>query len=171
MDISSCYKVGYILKPHGLKGEVTIALDPEFPQEAEQLKSLFIEKNNRLIPHFIGSISVRGVKAFVKFEDIDSPESAHAISKCALYLPKTLRPKSARGEFYDDEIIGFEVTDSEAGVLGQVTEVAEAGPNKLLAIDYNGKEILIPINSPFITSINKSKRKIAVELPEGFLDI
>jgi 16S rRNA processing protein RimM len=171
MDISSCYKVGYILKPHGLKGEVTISLDREFPENADSLSSLFVEKNNRLIPHFINSISLRGAKAFVKFEDIDSIESAHEISKCALYLPKTARPKSTRGEFYDDEIIGFEVLDSEAGVLGKVVEVAEAGPNKLLAIDYNGKEVLIPVNSPFITSINKSKKTIAVTLPEGFLDI
>jgi 16S rRNA processing protein RimM len=171
MDINSCYKVGYILKPHGLKGEVTISLDADFPENIDDLKSLLVEKNNRLIPHFIESISVRGVKAFVRFEDIHSPESASAISKCALYLPKTLRPKSGRGEFYDDEIIGFEVTDVDIGLLGKVVEVTEAGPNKLLAINYAGKEILIPINSPFITSINKAKRKIAVELPEGFLDI
>jgi 16S rRNA processing protein RimM len=36
---------------------------------------------------------------------------------------------------------------------------------------HEGKEVLIPVNSPFITSINKSKKKISVNLPEGFLDI
>jgi 16S rRNA processing protein RimM len=30
---------------------------------------------------------------------------------------------------------------------------------------------MIPVNGPFITSINKSKKKINVALPEGFLDI
>jgi 16S rRNA processing protein RimM len=49
--------------------------------------------------------------------------------------------------------------------------VAQAGPNKLLSIDHNGKEVLIPVNSPFITGINKSKKKISVTLPEGFLEI
>lgn len=170
MDISACYKIGYILKPHGLKGEVTVSLDPDGP-EFDSLESLFIEKNNRLIPHFIESVSVRGDKAFVKFEDVDSPESAGAISKCAAYLPKASRAKSGKGEFYDDEIIGFEVSDSEAGVLGKVVEVTQAGPNKLLSVDHNGKEVLIPVNGPFIASINKSKKKISVTLPEGFLEI
>jgi len=170
MDINESYKVGYILKPHGLKGEVTLSLDPEAPDFAE-LKSLFIEKEKRLIPHFIESVSLRGDKAFVKFEDIDTIEGASDITKCAVYLPKTSRVKSGKGEFYDDEVIGFEVTDSDAGILGNVTEVTSAGPNKLLAIDYKGKEVLIPVNSPFITSINKSKRKISVTLPEGFLEI
>lgn len=170
MDIGVCYKIGYVLKPHGLKGEVTMSIDPEAP-DFETLESLFLEKNNRLIPHFIEAISVRGAKAFVKFEDVDSPEGANEISKCAAYLPKASRVKSGRGEFYDDEIIGFEVNDSEAGILGKITQITAAGPNKLLSVDHHGKEVLIPLNSPFITAINKSKKKISVTLPEGFLDI
>jgi 16S rRNA processing protein RimM len=170
MDIGACYKVGYILKPHGLKGGVTVSLDAEAP-DFDGLDTLFIQRDNRLVPHFIESVSVRGDKAFVKFEDVDSPEGANAISKCALYLPKSMRPKSGKGDFYDDEVIGFEATDSTLGTLGNVIEVVQAGPNKLLAIDHNGKEVLIPVNGPFITSINKSKKKISVTLPEGFLDI
>jgi 16S rRNA processing protein RimM len=170
MDINTCYKIGYILKPHGLKGEVTMSLDDEAP-DMEELESVFVETNNRLVPYFIAGISVRGNKAFVKFEDVNTPEGAHAISKSPVYLPKALRAKSGRGEFYDDEIIGFEVSDSEVGLLGTVQQVAAAGPNKLLSVDHNGKEVLIPVNSPFITSINKSKKKISVTLPEGFLDI
>jgi 16S rRNA processing protein RimM len=171
MDTSACYKVGYILKPHGLKGEVTLSLDPEFPENADQLEVLFVERDRRLVPYFITSLSVRGDKAFVKFEDVNSPETATAISKSAVYLPKSHRVKSGRGEFYDDEVIGFEVTDSDLGVLGKITEVVAAGPNKLLAVDHQGKEVLIPVNSPFITAINKSKKRITVTLPEGFLNI
>jgi 16S rRNA processing protein RimM len=171
MDINTCYKIGYILKPHGLKGEVTIAIDPEAPEEFEALESVFVFKSNQLIPHFIGSVSRKGDKAFIKFEDVDSHESALSISKCPLYLPKSSRPKSARGEFYDDEIFGFEVIDSEAGVLGKIVGVTIAGPNKLLTIDCNGKEVLIPLNSPFVKGINKNKKRISVELPDGFLEI
>jgi 16S rRNA processing protein RimM len=49
--------------------------------------------------------------------------------------------------------------------------VTSAGPNKLLSVDHHGKEVLIPVNSPFITGINKSKKKISVTLPDGFLDL
>jgi 16S rRNA processing protein RimM len=57
------------------------------------------------------------------------------------------------------------------GALGTVREIVEAGPNKLLAIDRDGKEILIPVNGPFIQSVNKTKKLVTVELPEGFLDL
>ena len=171
MDVNSCYKIGFIMKPHGLKGGVTVSLDPDSPGDFTGIDSIFVEKNNRLVPHFIEAVSVRGEKAFVKFEDVNTPEAAAKISKSSLYLPKSLRPKSARGEFYDDEIVDFEVTDKASGLLGKVTGITAAGPNKLITLMYQGKEVLIPINSPFILSINKSKKKISVELPEGFLDI
>lgn len=160
------------MKPHGLAGEVTISIDAGAPENLSTLESVFIaEKDNRLIPFFINAISIRGDKAFVKFEDVDGPEAATKISKRALYLPKSLRPKSARGEFYDDEVIGFEVIDENFGALGKVTSIMQTGANKLLVIDNNKKELLIPINGPLIQSINKSKEKISVNLPDGFLDI
>ena len=171
MNINDCYKIGYILKPHGLKGEVTISLDAEAPGNLEELDAVFIQSNQQLVPHFLEAISVRGDKAFVKFEDVNTPEAAKAISKSGIFLPKASRPKSGRGEFYDDEIIGFEVLDVDGNLLGNVTSIEEAGPNKLIAVDCAGKEILIPVNGPFITSINKSKKKITVDLPEGFLEI
>ena len=171
MDIESCFKIGYILKPHGLKGEVTISLDPDVPNDFSLLKTVFLQRNHDLIPYFIESASLKGNKAFVKFEDVDSPEGAGEISKHAIYLPKTERPKSGRGEFYDDEIEGFTVEDTLLGVLGKIDHVMAAGPNRLLVLDHNGNEVLIPINSPFVKSINKSRKKITVELPDGFLDI
>lgn len=171
MDINNCYKIGLVLKPHGLKGEVTISLDPEAPEDIADLESLFLEKNNKLIPYFIEAISVRGDKAFVKFEDVSTPEAAGDISKSALYLPKATRPKAAKGEFYDDEIMGFEVTDETAGAIGTIEDIMQAGVNKLLVVVQGEKEVLIPVNSPFIVNINKTKKTIAVNLPEGFLDI
>lgn len=171
MNIDTCYKIGFIMKPHGLKGQVTIALDPEAPEDFSSIETVFVEVHERLLPYFIEAISLKGSKAFLKLEEVNTPEEAKHISKSALYLPKTARPKSARGAFYDDEVIGFEVTDSETGLLGRITEVMQAGPNKLLSVDYQGKEVLIPLNSPFIASVNKAKKRIIVTLPDGFLDM
>ena len=159
------------MKPHGLKGEVTISLDPEAPEDFSAIETIFVEVRDRLLPYFIEGISLRGKKAFLKLEEVDTPEAAREISKSVIYLPKSARPKSSRGEFYDDEIIGFQVLDTAMGLLGKITEIVQAGPNKLLSVDSHGKELLIPVNSPFIGSVNKAKKKITVTLPDGFLEI
>jgi len=171
MNVNDCYKAGFILKPHGLKGEVTVMLDPDLPLAFNELDSVFIDIGDNLVPHVIHAVSVTHAKAIVKFEDIDSQAAANLISKKALYLPKSTRPKSGRGKFYDDEVVGFEVHDENHGELGKVVMVSQAGLNRLLSVDHDGREVLIPVNSPFITNINKGKKRISVSLPEGFLDL
>jgi 16S rRNA processing protein RimM len=171
MNIRDYYKVGFIMRPHGLKGEVTISLDADSPADWENLKSIFIEKKSQLVPYFIEYISVRNDKAFVKLEDVNTPEEAALLKGGSLYLPKESRPKLSRGEFYNEEVIGFEVFDDVHGPLGFVEDVEQAGPNRFLIVTYIQKEVMIPVHGPFITGINKSKKKISVSLPEGFLDI
>lgn len=159
------------MRPHGLKGEVTISLDADAPVDWENLKMVFIEKKSQLVPYFIDSISVRNDKAFVKLDDVSTPEQASLLKGTSLYLPKESRPKLERGEFYNEDVIGFEVFDETHGPLGFVEDVEQAGPNRFLILSYIQKEIMIPVNGPFIKSINKSKKKISVSLPDGFLDI
>lgn len=174
MEIAACFNIGYVAKTHGLKGEVTIAFNGYSVEELSSSRHthpLFIEIDKRLVPYFIQSISASGNKAIVKLDDVNSIDEASKLVKRSLYLPKDARPKAQRGEFYDDEIVHFNVTDEETGPLGVIVDVVQAGPNRLLVLNHGGKEVLIPVNSPFIKRINKSKKLITVSLPEGFLDI
>lgn len=171
MTADACFKIGYIMKPHGLKGGVTIALDPEAPGDFGDIQTVFLETRERLLPYFIEHISLKGNRAFLKLEDVNTPEEAQRIARSAIFLPKTFRAKSGPGEFHDDEVIGFSVVDTTAGTLGKIVEIMRAGPNKLLAVDFEGRELLIPLNGPFIASVSKRNRKITVSLPEGFLDM
>ncbi len=124
MDINTAYKIGYILRPHGLKGEVTVSLDAEAPENLNEVDTIFIELNRQLVPHFVESISIKGDKAYVKFEDATTPEAAKAISKSALYLPKSSRPKAGRGEFYDDDRFGARKhRQSNRGDFGRAEQI------------------------------------------------
>ena len=169
MSIEDCFKVGYVSKTHGLKGEVTAVVEEEI--EWSGLRSLFLHFKGSLVPYFIERISGTAGRPFIKFEGVESFEQALALKGSSIYTLKSARPKLKRGEFYDDEVIGFSVEDKNLGLLGQVQEIQSQGTNRLLSILHRSKELLIPINAPFITSLNKAKKMIRVELPEGFLEL
>jgi 16S rRNA processing protein RimM len=170
MDINSCYTIGFVSRTHGLKGEVTIIFNEASPS-LDTLKSVFIGRKEDLVPYFIERYSDRGDKSFVKFEDVDRQEQAQLLKGCKLYLPKSARPKAEKGDFYDDEVIGYAVEDRKVGFLGNIAEVLLMGPNRMLSVRNGEKETLIPVNGPFIQRINKAKKKFEVELPDGFLEI
>jgi 16S rRNA processing protein RimM len=171
MNKEDYYPVGFIMKPHGLKGEVTVSLNPDSPADWNSLEVIFIEKSNTLVPYFIEHVSARTDKAFVKLEDVSTPEQAALLKNHSLFLPKNERPKLNAGDFYDDEIMGYDIVDETMGRLGSVKEIERAGMNRFLILDHHGKEVMIPAQPPLVKSINRSKKKITVNLPEGFLDI
>lgn len=169
MNLKSAYKIGYISKVHGLKGEITAVLSESI--DFDTVQTLFLEINNSLVPFFIESLSDRVDKTFIKFEDVNTPEEANHLKGASIYISKTERPKLKRGDFYDDEIIGFQVEDENLGAIGVIVDVIQSGPSKLYKVLNEEKEVLIPKTGPFIKRVNKSAKKMTVELPEGFLDI
>ncbi|MEJ0029453.1 MAG: hypothetical protein WDO15_03385 [Bacteroidota bacterium] len=94
MKIDQCFKIGYVSKTHGLKGEVTVNTLPECP-DLTSIKTLYLSDN--LIPHFIETISVKGDKAYLKLEGINKIEQAAQLKGASLYLPKSERPKLEKG--------------------------------------------------------------------------
>ncbi|HMP99395.1 MAG TPA: ribosome maturation factor RimM [Cyclobacteriaceae bacterium] len=170
MKISDCFKIGNIYKSHGLKGEVSIYLMDEAPTDFSQIEMLLIEQSGNLVPFFIESISFKANKAYVKFEDVDSKETADTLRGKQLYLPLEQRETLPKGEYYEEELIGLMVSDQQLGPLGKVTALEKSGLSKLLVIDFEGRELLIPYNSPLILNIDTNKHTISVNLPEGYLD-
>jgi 16S rRNA processing protein RimM len=168
MTREELYPIGYIRKPHGLKGEVTVVLLPESP-EPDTIRTVYILQKGTFVPYVLQRFSQRPDQLFVSWEDVTTWEGADQLKGCEIFLPKTERPRLARGEFYNDEVVGFEVMMG-GDVLGRVLEVSEQGPNRFLVLD-NERATLIPVHGPFIKSISKTKRHIRVDLPEGFLDL
>ena len=168
MDIDSCYRVGYVTKRHGLKGEVKIHLETNLPHE--KLESIFLEQNQRLIPFFIQGISTHADTGIFKLEDIDTPEQADTILRCHAYLPKALWREDEHPAPAPKELIGFEVW-LRSQLLGEIKDVNDFALNPLLIVNNGEREVLIPLNPQFVKEILPNERKVLVELPDGFLDI
>jgi 16S rRNA processing protein RimM len=171
MDIDSCYQLGYVIKPHGLAGDINIFIDADNPQVYKNLESVFIQQDNQLVPFFISKIKISGQKAILKLEESQDIETAQALKGSALFLPLSFLPELDDQQFYFHEIIDFAVEDENLGDLGNVTTVYDAGPQDLLAFEHKGKEILMPINDVTLRKVDKKNRQIFVSLPEGLLDI
>lgn len=174
MRIDDCYQLGYVTKPHGLRGEVHIFLDVDLPEAYNNLESVFVAYKNAsqtLVPFFIDTFKLSGNKAIVKFEDIDTIDQAEALKGAQLCLPLETLPKLQEGQFYYHEVIGYTVHDQKEGKLGVIKEIYALAGQDVIAMEYRGKEVLIPVNDAIVRSADHEKRIVHVQLPEGLLDI
>ena len=171
MEIENCFQLGYIVKPHGVHGAITIFLDTDNPEYYRKLESVYVEYQQKLVPFFIDSLKLSGNKATIKFHDVDGIDLAIQYKGCAIYLPLELLPSLEEDQFYYHEIIGYRVIDREVGEIGMVKYIYEANGNDLFAIDYKQKEILVPIRDEFIQKLDKKESTVYLNLPAGLLDI
>ncbi|WP_337040636.1 ribosome maturation factor RimM [Emticicia sp. 17c] len=172
MTKEDCYLLGKITKTHGLKGELAIWLDVDFPEDYEELDSVLLEVKGELVPYFIEEIQIRPGKSIVKFEDIDTIEDAKKIVNCDIYLPDDNLPELEEDDqFYYHEIIGYDVVDENKGKLGKVKAVYTSEIQDLIAMQYENTEVLIPVSDEIVKTIDRDKKELYTELPEGLLEI
>lgn len=171
MKIEDHFRIGSVLKTKGLKGEMQLYVDFD-GVEAIKFNALFIEIGGKLAPYFVQSIKYNQKNsAYLYLEDIDTVEKASILVKKDIYLPNKLKPKKKKEEFTLKDLKGFIAIDEKHGELGEISDVLEYPQQILASVNYNNREVLIPLNGTFIKGIDVEGGEVYFELPEGLLDI
>lgn len=172
MDLKDSIYIGQIAKLHGYKGGVSLFLDVTHPEEYMDMESFFIEIDGILTPFFVESFKLKN-KGFaaVKFQGIDSEQEAKALLKKKVFIPETELRELDESNFYDHEVIGFEVEDVVKGEIGKVTAIADLKQNPLLVIEFKDKEILLPIFEGLIVKVDRKLKRLKVKAPDGLIDL
>lgn len=172
MDLKDSIYIGQIAKLHGYKGGVSLFLDVTHPEEYMDMESFFIEIDGILTPFFVESFKLKN-KGFaaVKFQGVDSEQQARSLLKKKVFIPETELRELDESNFYDHEVIGFEVEDVVKGEIGKVTAIADLKQNPLLVIEFKDKEILLPIFDGLIVKVDRKLKRLKVKAPDGLIDL
>jgi len=172
MQKEDCFYLGKIVKRYSFKGELLAKLDTDDPKRYTKMESVFVEINKKLIPFFIECCSLhKSTLLRVKFEGVENDEDTAPFIGSQLYLPLELLPELEGDKFYYHEIIGFAMEDTTFGKIGTITGINDSTAQALFEIDRDGKEILIPLIDDFIKKVDKDKKTILLEVPEGLIEI
>ncbi len=165
------YYLGRILKQQGKKAYFLAFLDTDEPDKYSDIDTIFIEINNIFIPFFVKEIRINEQKAIIRFDEDPEADIIELIINSGMYLPAKTLPKLRGKNFYYHEIKGFEVIDTSHGSIGHIEDILDLQKQALLKIDYQGKEILIPIADDIIQKIDRKKRKVQIQAPEGLIEM
>lgn len=171
MKHQDAFYIGYITKTRGLKGEVQLFFEFEDYLDLD-LQLLFIEQQGSLVPFFAAQVKVlQNSTAFIFFEDYTHIDQVKPLVKAKVYLSNDKMPVRDESEFYVTDLIHYTVIDKKFGTLGEISQVQEMPQQVIATVNFNGNEIMFPINDDFILEINEENKILEVELPDGLLDI
>ena len=163
--------LGRITKISGYEGAVAVRLEKIFTENIPQMESVFLDVEGRPVPFFISSLEYSGADILkLLFEGYDTNEKISEFIGCRVFLTSGLLKDSPVND--DKNLIGFRVFVQEDKLLGSISEVLPNNDQWLISvISINNKEILIPFHEDFILSIDKKKKIVIMNLPEGLIDI
>jgi 16S rRNA processing protein RimM len=172
LDKNNCFYLGKISKSKGVRGSAYAFFDVDNLADYQNLSSALLDLHGELQPIFFSKCIIQSGKILIDIEGIDSDEKLKPYIGKDLYLPLNALPKLKGNKFYFHEVIQFEVIDKNLGSLGTVTDVYGSEINPLLAVRHKTKvEVLIPINDAIITDVDRVKKQLLVDTPEGLVDM
>lgn len=172
MKKDDCFYLGKIVKKYSFKGELLAKLDTDEPDMYNNIDAIFIDLRGNLVPFFVEKSQLHKSDLLrLKFEDIETEADAEALLKSDLYLPLEMLPKLEGNKFYFHEVIGYTIIDLNFGEVGIINNINDSTAQAIFEIDRNGIEILIPMNDEFIVKVDRSKKVIHVNTPEGLIDL
>ena len=163
------FKIGVINKPHGVKGEVSFTFTDDIFDRVD-CDYLILLMDGILVPFFMEEYRFRSDNvALVKFEDIDTAEEARRFTNVEVYFPKKFMDEQEDVTSWNF-FIGFRVEDVHHGYLGEITDVDDTTMNVLFSIEKDGEELLLPAHEEFIIDLDREKKVMKVDVPDGLIE-
>lgn len=161
--------VAKITKVYSDKGEFQLRLYNSFEDYVDIKEPLFVEIDSLEVPVFIGMFLKRGSsKATITIDDIDNEIRANEFVGKELYL---YVEQEQDDELYYENMVGFEIKDTITNRTGKIIEYCDYKDNPLFSVDFNGIEVMVPINEDIIIEINEETRIVTVKLPDGLIEL
>ncbi len=160
-------KIGAIANTHALKGEVKVKSFSAFNKERfKKGATLFISYRDEMIDVNVQSFRETKDMVFLQFKEYQSINDVEQYKGCELYMNESDLHELDEGEVYYSDLMGCEVYDETASLLGVVEDVLETGANAVLRVN---KTILIPYVAEFIVEVDIKNKKIVIQKMEGLL--
>lgn len=157
--------VGEIVAPFGIRGEVKVLLDTDFPELFLDAEVLYLgEPPTR---HQVEWAHLHRGMGRLKVVGCDDRNTAETLRGQWVQIPAEAAPVPGEGEYYYYQLVDLQVWTDGDEHLGQIVEVLPTGGNEVLVVRGIGGEVLIPMIADVVQEVDLPAGRMLVHLLEG----
>ncbi|MGY2128991.1 ribosome maturation factor RimM [Blastococcus sp. SYSU DS0617] len=169
--------VGRIGRPHGVRGLATVEVRTDDPDVRFAPGAVL-----RTDPAGRGPLTVVDKRwhsgtlllqlAAPSGEVYESREAVDSLRNTMLLVPVAELPEIEEPDsYYDHQLVGLSARLPDESVIGQVTAVRHEAQDLLVVRRSEGGEVLIPFVAAIVPTVDVAGGYLAVDPPEGLLDL
>jgi 16S rRNA processing protein RimM len=168
--------VGRIGRPHGVRGEVTVAVRTDDPELRFAEGSVLLTE-----PAARGPLTVVGRRwnGEILLLALEGPaglsvsrEDAEALRGTELHVPVADLPELDDPDaYYDHQLVGLTARLTDGSPLGEVSAVRHEGADLLVVRRSEGSELLVPFVAAIVPTVDVAGGFVEIDPPEGLLEL
>lgn len=166
--------VARVGKSHGLRGEVTVVLHTDAPEERFTAGAVLEGSGG---PPWADHLTVSGVRVhngrwLVAFAEAADRTAAEALRGTELYADVPGGAESAEDGWYEEELVGLRADLPDGTVLGDVIGLQPRPAQDLLQVRHtDGRVGLIPFVHDLVPVVDVAGGRVVIDPPGGIFDV
>lgn len=162
--------VGRIARAHGIKGQVIVNAETDFPELRFQPDAeLFARRGDRVETIRVTSVRFHQGRPIIGIAGVVDMNQATTWAGVELRVPVEQLAALDPGTYYRHDLIGCAVETMAGEPVGVVTDVEGTVTGSRLVVDTGRGEALIPLATAICTSIDVQAKKIVIDPPDGLI--
>jgi len=162
--------VARIGRAHGVLGEATVEVRTDQPEDRFFIGSVLATEPESFGPLKINSVRDHNGTLLLGFEGVTDRNEIEKLRNVLLLAEVDIDADSTEDDFHVQQLLQCEVSTEDGALIGTVTDVINLPGQDVLAVSYDGREVLIPFVKAIVPVVDIKNRKIVIVPPQGLLD-
>lgn len=172
MTPTPAYLVARIGKPHGLRGEVTVQVHTDNPQDRLVPGAEFSTEPPERGPLTLVSVRVHQGTYLLGFAGVPDRNAAETLRDTRLVTADADPDDDEDEGWYEQDLVGFAVVLTDGTVVGEVGALHTRPVQDLLEVRLDrGGEALVPFVEELVPEVDEDARRVVIAPPPGLLDL
>jgi len=160
--------VARIGRAHGLKGEVTVELRTDMPEERLKPGATLETEPAVAGPLTVVSTRIQSGRWYLRIEDIETREAADSLRGVELVVEADEDEED--GAWYVHELVGLRAERPDGTLVGDVVDLMDMPAHDVLIVrEPSGNRAMIPFVEAFVPEVDVEGGRVMVTPPYGLL--
>jgi 16S rRNA processing protein RimM len=161
--------IGKVIRAHGLRGEITVAVLTEFPDRFAETEWVYLGNEFEAEAYRLEGHRWHKHNILLKLSGVTDRTQAEQLRGQLVQVPVEEAMPLPEGSFYLYQLLGLQVITTEGETLGPIVDILETGANDVYVVNRQGEKLLLPAIADVVRSVDLAKGEMIIKIIDGLL--
>jgi 16S rRNA processing protein RimM len=158
--------IGEIVAPFGVRGEVKLLPQTDFPERIAEHSTLYLGPDHR--PYSLLEARQHGNVFLLRLDGVPDMTAAERLRGITVFIPQEEAAPLDADQFYLHDLIGLRAVHVDGTDLGVVADVIDGAAQDVLQVRRPGHPaVLVPFVKEIVPTVDLIARTITIDPPIG----